>query len=151
MSSSIQIKIRIQAPFYVSTQSRKGYRSVDELRKQASVVIKNRIDPHVQQIFNPDEHRVLITDECLSEKMLKHEKLITKAHNLGILKMTEFPVACVPARYQAISFIIKMTFNNINPRIFVLKNVYDKFIASYNETSTGTKEQYMITEYKKIK
>lgn len=144
-----QFKIKLETELTVGTRFRGRCLSSEEVKKQLSVFVRNKVEAHVKKHFKADIVKVKITDDCVSEKTLEVHKKLDRASKEPPNWNVPITVG-VPSAYSSSTFVVQMTFDKpVNKRVFILRDSYDRFLKDYNTINTHTRQCYSIVNIEK--
>lgn len=146
MPTVVQFLIQIEKSIDASTY-RHEHLSSDQAKSSLSVFMLNHVRPHVKKHFKPDNFTVKVTDECLDEENLEICRKLDQIRKSSF-DWRRYPVGC--GGIETSKFVIELRYNkDIDPRIFIIKDSYDRFLEDYNRVNIGTRECYKIIKMEK--
>jgi len=148
MPTTIQFKIKIERPINTGTY-RNGYLPPKEVKGNLSVFMLNKVNSHVKRHFKPDNFTVKVTDECFDDESRRILKRLYEIQT-SPLNWNKYPVA--PSSIETSEFIVELRYTkDIDPRIFIIKDSYSRFLNDYNEVNKGLRQCYSIVKMEKDK
>lgn len=141
MPTVVQFMIQIDKRIHASTYRDKNLTS-NEAKKSLCVFMLNRVNPHVKKHFKPDNFTVKVTDACLDQDNLEN------CRKLDEVERSPFDWRGLPighGKIESSKFVVELKYSkDIDPRIFIIKDSYNRFLEDYNRVNKGTRECYKI-------
>jgi hypothetical protein len=149
MPTTIQFKIKIEQPINARTY-RNGYLPPKEVKGNLSVFMLNKVNSHVKRHFKPDNFTVRVTDECFDDENRSILKILDEIQKSTWTNWNKYPVP--PSSIETSEFIVELRYTkDIDPRIFIIKDSYSRFLNDYNEDNKGFRQCYSIVKMEKDK
>lgn len=141
MPTIVQFMVQIDKRIHASTYRNRNLSS-NEVKSSLSLFMRNRVNAHVKKHFNPDDFTVKVTDECLDKENLEICRKLD-ALQKSAFDWSRFPIGC--GNIESSKFVVELRYDkNINPRIFIIKDSYSRFLEDYNRVNKGPRECYKI-------
>ena len=146
MPTVVQFMIQIDKRIHAST-FRNRHLSSKEAKSSLSVFMLNRVNTHVKKHFKPDNFTVKVTDQCLDKENLEVCRKLDEIQK-SPFDWRRFPIGC--GEIESSKFVIELRYRkDIDPRIFTIKDSYDRFLEDYNRVNKGTRDCYKIIKMEK--